>query len=61
MANEPPYAEPHVGWCGEGERKTRPYPISIFKMLLMLDKLLPPFFILVLFYGITDSHRIFFL
>mgnify|MGYP000406134248 CR=1 FL=1 len=28
MASEPPYAEPHVGWCGEGERETRPYPIG---------------------------------
>jgi hypothetical protein len=24
---EPPGADPHAGWCGEGERKTPPYPI----------------------------------
>ena len=25
--SEPPGADPHAGWCGEGERKTPPYPI----------------------------------
>lgn len=36
MANEPPYAEPHVGWCGEGERETRPYPIIHFCIFTQL-------------------------
>ncbi len=26
MANEPPYANPLVRWCGEGWRETSPYP-----------------------------------
>jgi hypothetical protein len=30
MANEPPCAEPHAGWCGEGWRETSPYPIIFF-------------------------------
>jgi len=25
--DEPPCAEPHAGWCGEGWRETSPYPI----------------------------------
>ena len=24
---EPPRADPHAGWCGEGELNTPPYPI----------------------------------
>ena len=27
--SEPPGADPHAGWCGEGERKAHPYPIGI--------------------------------
>ena len=27
MANEPPYADPLVRWCGEGWRETGPYPM----------------------------------
>jgi hypothetical protein len=27
MASEPPCADPHAGWCGEGWRETGPYPI----------------------------------
>jgi len=27
---EPPGADPHAGWCGEGERKTPPYPINYY-------------------------------
>ncbi len=27
MAGEPPCAEPHAGWCGEGWREISPYPI----------------------------------
>ena len=26
---EPPGADPHAGWCGEGWRKTSPYPIMV--------------------------------
>ena len=25
---EPPLADPHEGWCGEGELKSPPYPIG---------------------------------
>jgi hypothetical protein len=25
---EPPSADPHARWCGEGERKTPPYPFG---------------------------------
>ena len=32
MANEPPYADPLVRWCGEGWRETSPYPISCFTL-----------------------------
>ena len=27
MLDEPPGADPHAGWCGEGGLETRPYPI----------------------------------
>ena len=27
---EAPGTDPHAGWCGEGERKTPPYPIVLF-------------------------------
>jgi len=27
MANEPPCAEPHAGWCGESWSETSSYPI----------------------------------
>ena len=26
--HEPPGADPHAGWCGEGGLKARPYPIG---------------------------------
>jgi hypothetical protein len=27
ILHEPPGADPHAGWCGEGGLKARPYPI----------------------------------
>ena len=33
--SEPPDADPHVRWRGEGERKTLPYPIG---RLLVMDR-----------------------
>ena len=27
--DEPPGADPHAGWCGEGGLKARPYPIGL--------------------------------
>ena len=35
MASEPPCAEPHAEWCGEGERETRPYPIMHFYLTIL--------------------------
>ena len=29
-SHEPPSADPHARWCGEGGLDTRPYPISRF-------------------------------
>jgi hypothetical protein len=30
---EPPGADLHAGWCGEGERKTPPYPIILLNII----------------------------
>ena len=29
---EPPTADPHGGWCGEGRLEAGPYPISFHKL-----------------------------
>ena len=37
---EPPVADPHDGWCGEGRLNTVPYPIrkiQSFKILYVID------------------------
>jgi len=50
MLDEPPGADPHAGWCGEGGLETRPYPISDeltkhfkFTLAIFLGKTLPAF------------------
>ena len=40
--HEPPGADPHAGWCGEGGLEARPYPImrlQAFKALTCFCKL----------------------
>lgn len=34
MLDEPPSADPHARWCGEGGLETRPYPIRDMLVLL---------------------------
>jgi hypothetical protein len=36
---EPPLADPHEGWCGEGELKSPPYPIRQFSYIVLFELL----------------------
>jgi hypothetical protein len=56
---EPPSADPHARWCGEGGLNTRPYPISCFEFECLSPTALNIPFALRVFVSIPKTDNLF--